>query len=202
MITNVEGVFSGSFEVDYDMELFMLEGVEARELTENFLIGINAEGSGERVIFAGSNEINTSGVLFELLFSVKTDFDGESTIKINPIRLNVDNIHDAEDSAVVSKIVTDLDSHVLLPGEFALEQNYPNPFNPVTVIEYALPVQSKVKLIIYDLRGQEVVHLIDSAMPAGNHQVSFDASSLASGVYLYRLRAGDFTQMRKMVLLK
>ncbi len=89
-----------------------------------------------------------------------------------------------------------------VPMEYALSQNYPNPFNPQTVIEYSLPVQSEVNLIVYDLRGQEVAHLINNNMPAGNHRVSWNASSLASGVYLYRLQAGDFTQTRKMLLLK
>lgn len=89
-----------------------------------------------------------------------------------------------------------------IPEEYGLAQNYPNPFNPVTVIEYSLPVQSEVSLIVYDLRGQEVARLINSTMSAGNHRVSWDASDLASGVYLYRLQAGDFTQTRKMLLLK
>ena len=89
-----------------------------------------------------------------------------------------------------------------LPADFALSQNYPNPFNPETVIEYTLPIRSDVKLIVYNLRGQEVALLIDGNMPAGNHRVSWDASGLASGVYIYRLIAGDFIQTRKMVLLK
>ena len=89
-----------------------------------------------------------------------------------------------------------------LPAEFSLSQNYPNPFNPETVIEYALPVRSDVKLIIYNLRGEEVALLFNGALPAGNHQVTWDASNFASGIYFYRLQAGSFVQTRKMVLLK
>ena len=89
-----------------------------------------------------------------------------------------------------------------LSMEFTLSQNHPNPFNPRTVIDYSLPIRSDVKLIIYNLRGQEVTFLINGNMPAGNHQVIWDASNVSSGIYFYRLQAGDFVQTRKMVLLK
>ena len=89
-----------------------------------------------------------------------------------------------------------------LPAEFALSQNYPNPFNPETVIEFALPQSGDVSLVVYNLRGEEVALLLSGTMPAGNHRISWDASRLASGIYLYRLVAGDFIETRKMVLLK
>ena len=89
------------------------------------------------------------------------------------------------------------------PIEFNLAQNYPNPFNPLTNIQYSLPVRSEVKLIIYNLRGQEVVRLVDGEeRPAGVHNAVWDASTAASGIYFYRLQAGNFVQTRKMVFLK
>jgi len=90
----------------------------------------------------------------------------------------------------------------ILPTEYSLSDNYPNPFNPETVIEYALPIRSDVSLIVYNLRGQEVANLINESISAGNHQVSWDASNVSSGIYFYRLQVGDFVQTRKMVLLK
>ena len=89
-----------------------------------------------------------------------------------------------------------------VPNSYNLSQNYPNPFNPETVIGYALPVRSDVKLTIYNLRGEEVAFLIDGTVSAGNHQVIWDASGFASGIYFYRIQAGDFVQTRKMLLLK
>ena len=90
-----------------------------------------------------------------------------------------------------------------LPSDYRLAQNYPNPFNPLTNIRYSLPVRSDVILIIYNLRGQEVARLIDGEeRPAGVHTAVWDASSAASGLYFYRLTAGDYVKTRKMVLLK
>ena len=89
-----------------------------------------------------------------------------------------------------------------LPAEFSLSQNYPNPFNPVTVIEYVLPKAGEVSLIVYNLSGHEVTRLINKNIPAGHHQVIWDASNVSSGIYFYRIQAGDFVQTRKMVLLK
>ena len=89
-----------------------------------------------------------------------------------------------------------------IPKEFALAQNYPNPFNPSTTIRFALPKRSSVKLKIYDLLGREVVTLVDEDLQPGEYQVEFDASSLASGVYIYRLEAEGFVQAKKLMLLK
>ena len=98
------------------------------------------------------------------------------------------------------------------PTEFSLEQNYPNPFNPSTTINFALPVKSNVTLSVYNSLGQKVTELVNGALPAGNHSVNFNASSLSSGVYIYRLEAvplagsksssAAFSQTKKMALLK
>ena len=86
--------------------------------------------------------------------------------------------------------------------DFRLEQNWPNPFNPSTVVSSQLPVASNVKLTVYNVLGQEVVVLVNEQRAAGSYQDVFDGSRLASGVYYYRLTAGDFTQTRAMMLLK
>ncbi len=88
------------------------------------------------------------------------------------------------------------------PGKFALEQNYPNPFNPSTSISFNLPVSSQVTLKVYNLLGQEVATLVNGKLSSGLHSVRFDASSLSSGMYLYRIEAGSFVQNKKMMLIK
>jgi hypothetical protein len=89
-----------------------------------------------------------------------------------------------------------------LPKAFRLEQNYPNPFNPTTNIVYDVPAQSHVTMTVFDLLGREVAVVIDQVQPAGRYKAVFDASALTSGVYFYRLTAGDFVQTRKLLLLK
>ena len=89
-----------------------------------------------------------------------------------------------------------------LPETYALSQNYPNPFNPTTTIAFALPEAVDVRIVVYDVTGREVARLVDGRLGAGTHQVSFDATGLASGVYLYRIQAGRFTKVQHMVLAK
>jgi hypothetical protein len=88
------------------------------------------------------------------------------------------------------------------PKEFTLYQNYPNPFNPSTTIKFALPVNSRVKINVYNSLGQLVETLVDKEMESGYHEVNLDASRLASGVYLYQLQAKDYVSVKKMLLLK
>jgi len=89
-----------------------------------------------------------------------------------------------------------------LPSNFALAQNYPNPFNPTTVISYQLPVNSHVTLKVYDMLGREVVALVNQRQDAGSYSVRFDGSRLASGIYFYRLEAGNFVSVKKLVVVK
>jgi len=96
-------------------------------------------------------------------------------------------------------VSTDLDE---VPAGFALEQNYPNPFNPSTNISYSIPVSGEVSLEVFNLQGQKVMTLFEGYQSAGAHNAVFDASNLASGVYVYRLVAGTNVQVRKMMLIK
>ena len=88
------------------------------------------------------------------------------------------------------------------PVAFALEQNYPNPFNPRTVVSSQLPAASDVKLVVFDLLGGVVATLVDQRRPAGIYRDVFDGTGLASGVYYYRLHAGDFVQTRMLCLIR
>ena len=89
-----------------------------------------------------------------------------------------------------------------LPTQFALGQNYPNPFNPSTVISYELPTSSEVKLEVYDMLGRKIKTIVSQRQNAGAYSVTFNATTLSSGFYFYRLTAGDFVNTRKMILIK
>lgn len=104
-------------------------------------------------------------------------------------------------------IPLDVKDEITPPSEFVLYQNYPNPFNPTTKIRYTIPtvgtlLMKFVQLKIYDVLGNEVAKLVDEEKPAGSHEVNFDAKSLSSGVYYYRLKAGEFVQTKKLILMK
>jgi hypothetical protein len=89
-----------------------------------------------------------------------------------------------------------------LPIDFSLGQNHPNPFNPNTEIEFTLPHACHARLEIFNIVGQKVTTLVNRQMEAGYHTVSFDCGRCASGVYMYRLQAGDFVESKKMLLVK
>lgn len=92
----------------------------------------------------------------------------------------------------------------LLPESFSMEQNFPNPFNPKTLIRFSVPYETNVKLLIYDVSGQEVSVLIDEKMKPGNYEIDFDASSrkFSSGVYFYSMKTDKFSVVKKMLLVK
>jgi hypothetical protein len=103
---------------------------------------------------------------------------------------------------IVTSIEIDEDEEILLPTAFELAQNYPNPFNPSTTIQYSIKERSTVELVLYDILGRQVKVLVNEEQDAGYYKIQFNAGILASGVYLYRIQAGDFIETKKMVLLK
>src|SRR5205085_12490134 len=89
-----------------------------------------------------------------------------------------------------------------IPSTYSLAQNYPNPFNPSTQISFGLPKTGHVELKVYDIAGREVATILNEIRQAGNYNVEFNASEFASGVYFYTIRSNDFTETKKMVLIK
>ena len=124
--------------------------------------------------------------------------------------------YDATDSTVadnasfsltIKENVLVVDARYAIPDEFALHPNYPNPFNPTTTISYDLPGKAQVTLGIYDLLGKKIKTLVNQSQDAGNKIAMWDGTDnlgrqVSAGVYLYQIQAGEFTQTRKMLLLK
>ncbi|MCW8812430.1 MAG: T9SS type A sorting domain-containing protein, partial [Chlorobium sp.] len=106
--------------------------------------------------------------------------------------------------------IEDENNNFSQPVDYLLEQNYPNPFNPSTKIKYTVPIviasvakQSQlINLKVYDILGREVAVLVNEQKPAGTYEVEFDGKGLPSGIYFYQLRAGNFVETKKMVLMK
>jgi hypothetical protein len=119
----------------------------------------------------------------------------------------VNNIHAVNDSTTIVNVqlrpnTTGISQNGTAPKEFKLHQNYPNPFNPKTIIGFQLPINNYVTLKIYDVLGREVATLVNETLKPGTYETEFDGSNYPSGVYYYRITAGDFTETKKMVLIK
>ncbi len=101
-----------------------------------------------------------------------------------------------------SEVPTSVENESNIPYTFELNQNYPNPFNPTTQIKYSVAERGNVSLKVYDMLGREVATLVNTTKNAGSYEINFNASSLASGVYIYKIQAGNFIDSKKMMLLK
>jgi hypothetical protein len=99
------------------------------------------------------------------------------------------------------EMITDVENNGILLTSFVLAQNYPNPFNPTTTIKFQIPSTSFVSLTVFDVLGREVVTLVNEEMRPGRYERLFDGSGLASGVYYYRLRSGNFVETKRVLLL-
>lgn len=102
----------------------------------------------------------------------------------------------------VSDLMTGISSNFEIPKSYDLSQNYPNPFNPATTIKFAIPQSTRVTLKVYNILGNEVASLVNENLTAGNYEVDFNAAALSSGSYFYRITAGEFTSVKKMLLVK
>ena len=158
----------------------------------------------------GTGKINNHGNFGFLLIAKNSPdklriiiFDKDDGDNIVYDNLNPQSIHGAIVMYNRCFLSKEGDEEILTaPVEFTLEQNYPNPFNPTTTINYSIPEAGNVELKVYDVLGNEVANLVNQEMAPGNYTANFDASSLASGIYIYTLRTNNFVEAKKMLFLK
>ena len=137
--------------------------------------------------------------------TVGSDFSwlSKTSIEMADFNFEAPNYTEADDLTLLMDIgASYIAEQPTITNHFSLKQNYPNPFNPKTTINYELPMTSDVELSIYNLRGQKVVTLVSAYQPAGFYEFEWNAEGMASGVYLYKLQAGNFSDMKKMILLR
>jgi hypothetical protein len=150
-----------------------------------------------KVVMAGHDSLNTSYSPFLYIYDITTD----SFTATTGTNYFIPVFWDEETDVSVDEPADNL------PGEFVLYSNYPNPFNPTTKIDYGLPEMSNVKLVIYDILGREVTTLVNGVQDAGYKSIAWHGTdafgkNVAAGMYFYLIQAGDFRQVKKMVLLK
>jgi len=144
----------------------------------------------------------------DLLFRTdkNTAYDVVMPVSITNGELNIDFIS-VTDNAKLSALeirepITGVEEPSDIPSNYFLSQNYPNPFNAVSHIQYGLKKAAQVRINLYNISGQKVVVLVDERKEAGYHSVDFNAGSLAGGIYFYKIEANDFSQTKKMILVK
>ncbi|MHC4479222.1 MAG: T9SS type A sorting domain-containing protein [Planctomycetota bacterium] len=204
--------------------------VDSDPMISNNTISDNSAMEGAGIYCTGSSPIITNTILwgndgYEIDGSpvvsysdVQGGWEGEGNIDCDPLFCDPENsdFHLAENSCCVGAgengvdigalgvgcETTDINENQVMPYIFSLSQNYPNPFNASTSISFSLPQPGDVRLVVYDLLGREVETLLDDYRPAGVHNIAFDASALASGIYFYRVQVGDMIETKRMLLLK
>ncbi|MCX6168229.1 MAG: T9SS type A sorting domain-containing protein [Ignavibacteriales bacterium] len=172
----------------YRLQVFYQNGGSAKTMQ------IKVGGSTVISDFSLDGKADSTGLV--KLSNTFTLVKGTNKVALTGSGVNVDYIQLIQD---LTTSVKKLDE---IPTGFALQQNYPNPFNPSTTIRYQIPKESKVTLKIFDILGREVATLVNMQQGVGSYEVNFNAMKFASGVYIYRISAGDFMQTKKMMLLK
>jgi hypothetical protein len=200
-----QGVFDARFEGDlrYSEESVVMVHVQRGAGVESMVIRIGREVQAK--VDAGSGDADGDNAFLAQSSATYrvTEFAGSLLLADHIVDDGQELVlSDMTDRLVVEQLSANGEVAHDLPAEFALEQNFPNPFNPSTTIRYALPEAAQVRLEVYTVAGQRVAVLASGEQRAGWHTVAFDGSSLASGVYIYRLEAGGFVQTRKLMLIK
>ncbi len=181
--------------------------VHAQDGTELSGALVTVSSSGGSVIGTAvtdnTGSYSVSGLIqgqYSITVSLSQYSSQQTTTSYNPSNGSTS----VSDFTMPSSKVTSVETPVAAnsPSSFVLENNYPNPFNPSTVISFVLPQMSHVRLDVYNILGQKITELVNSQLPAGNYKVTFDGSNLSSGIYFYRLDAGNFTMTKKMILNK
>lgn len=185
-------------ELDYFAFVINLQTVRSRTLTlSSALHSLNGEIKGKLSSVDGNYGELRPAERIDLTFNTTTTTGNKAYILKTVGRYETDSLYLR---GINKPMVTESSEEI--PTEYKLFDNYPNPFNPVTVISWQSPVGSHQTLKVYDVLGNEVATLVDEYREAGKHRIEFDASKLASGVYIYKLTAGSFVSSKKMMVVK
>jgi hypothetical protein len=198
-VTEQEKIYQDSTQVSVDETTVITNAVVDAYGTITFPGGKTAEAL--RAVIREMHEKN--GATEEKLFFRWFTVTGETfTAEADPASPTTGIVNVSSIKWVLNSASTDVAEDLLKPVFFKLDQNYPNPFNPSTTISYSLPEESNVELKVFDAIGNETAVLANERKPAGVYTVRFSGQGISSGVYFVRIKAGEFIQARKMILLK
>ena len=191
-MNNVVPVELVSFSCEVNYPSVKLHWVTATELNnQGFEVERKTSESDQWQKIGSVNGRGTITTPSEYYFNDENLTSGKYNYRIKQI--------DFDGSFEYSEVIT---ADLSTPSAFELGQNYPNPFNPSTRITYSIPKSSFVTLKVYDILGNEIATLVNQTQDAGNYNVSFNAENLSNGIYIYSLNADNFTDVKKMILMK
>ena len=201
---DISKLYSGSISLNHDSSVLEFQEVRTLDATDGFIVSSKALNSEITIYFAGAHEIEGDAVLFEVVYSRLSNIS--TNVILTSVSMN-DNLFLTDRDTAIVEVAVNVEDEKLIPKDFELFQNYPNPFNPITVIKYGLPKSSNISLVIYNVMGQEIMRWEEQNAQPGYHEQTWGSTNqygeqVATGIYLYRILAGDFVQTRKMVLLK
>jgi len=206
LLNHGDNILSFEGTVEFAPEDLRYDDIIWSDFLSDFTIEVHHQEGALAFAGAGSAPDGEEGIFATLKFTVIETFSADSTeITLTRLRWNEEPIISDAASAVFRKSVSM--NNIDIPRTFSLSQNYPNPFNPTTTIEYGLPEQSDVKLIIYDIKGNTIKQWNYTNQNAGYYSVVWDGGNtygnkVSTGIYFYRIIAGNFTQTKKMVFMK
>ena len=191
-------IYSFEATIQYDPSILKFQSVKGGTGVAGFTVAAKLLGNQIHIFGASSTPLSHDGIVVTAEFLSRKN--GKASPILSSLRLNTNP--EMKDIPLGSFLVGVHEGYFPTPKEFSLSQNYPNLFNPVTTIQYALPSRSNVKLEVFTTLGTKVSTLVDGNEEAGYHNVKFDGNNLSSGLYYYRITAGSFTSMRKLLLVK
>lgn len=182
------------------------EGDEIGVFTkEGKLVGSSVYTNGNLVVTAWGKESGNEeaqGLAYGEKMQIRLyKKDANKEFVFNGVSINDKGLY-TPNGVYVIDAVKGVEEFKAIPNAYEISQNYPNPFNPTTTIQFALPVDSKVNISVYNVVGQKVAELVNGEFEAGYHTVQFNASNLSSGIYFYKIEAGKFNAVKKMMLIK
>lgn len=194
-LDQVEDMISLEAELTFDPAKIEFEQAIQGEMLEGANVLVNEKEGSIKIAMAALDAINSGGEAMKLKFRLP---DPE---QLAGGKLHVQKFM-ANEKDLTASVVSNNQLLGDLPDDYALQKNYPNPFNPSTTIAFSLPEVADVQLDVFNIIGQKVATLVSQQMEAGQHTVRFNASRLSSGLYFYRIQAGDFVSTQKMMLVK
>ena len=204
-VTNDSNVHSFSGVLNYNNEVLLLDTIMAGNYYSNSILISNKREEGY-VSFASSGFEPNEGFdeIALVIFTILDGFNGYTTVSISNLELNENN---AMDSTILMTINSTMNIDKQMPSIYTLHQNFPNPFNPKTQINYDLPEDALVKVVIYDVMGRNVKTLMNESQSSGHHSILWDGKNdmgedISAGMYIYTILAGEYRSTKKMVLIK